>query len=299
MEQASREGDESQPMDLQASDSRWPSDVERDDVSISRYKMTIAYDGSGFHGWQKQVIGGVDDTTVRTVGGVVESTLQRVLGQPITLVGASRTDAGVHARGQVAHCDVRDCRVPPERMALAINSRLPRDVEVISAEPVGPEFHAIRGVESKQYRYRIFHSEQRPLEKRAFVYHYWHKLDVSRMQDAAARLIGEHDVAGFAAASHGRATTVRTIHDCRIEQTGDRDREIHIVVEGNGFLYHMVRIISGTLIDVGRGRFEPDVIDRVLASGDRSQAGVTLPPNGLWLEWIRYGGASDVETDIN
>mgnify|MGYP002624753901 FL=1 len=250
--------------------------------TLRRYKLTIAYDGSQFHGWQKQEPPNAEP--LRTVAGVVEATIARVLKQRVNLVGASRTDAGVHAKGQVAQFDAAT-RLPIERMAEAINSRLPADVEIVTAEVAPPDFDAIQHVTSKCYRYRIFNTPRRPLGIRHMVYHFWHGLDVERMNDAAARLVGTHDFEGFASAGHNRLTTVRTIHDCRVEARGD---EKHIVVSGNGFLYNMVRIIAGTLIEVGRGRFEPTRIDEILASRDRAHAGPTVEAAGLCLEWIAY-----------
>lgn len=249
-----------------------------------RYKATIAYDGSRFHGWQKQQP--PDGTAIRTVAGVVERCIAESLKQPIHLVGASRTDAGVHARGQVAHFDAAS-RIPLPRMAMAFNARLPDDIEVRSVEVAPPGFDAIAQARSKQYRYRIHHASRRPLEKRHHVWHCWLDLDLEEMNAAAARLVGEHDFAAFAAAGHGRTTTVRTIHRCDVSRDPASD-EVHIVVEGNGFLYNMVRIIAGTLVEVGRGHWTPDRIPAILASRDRAQAGPTLPPTGLWLEWVRY-----------
>jgi len=249
---------------------------------VRRYKIEIAYDGSGFHGWQKQEP--PDAPALRTVQGVVEQVLNRVFKQPIVLVGASRTDAGVHARGQVAHFDAAS-RIPLERMALAINSRLPDDIEVRKVEVVPPNFDAIRWAVTKQYTYTIHNSPHRPLGLRHMVYHCWYPLDVDRMNDAAHRLLGEHDFEGFSAAGHGRECTVRTIHRCDVTRDGER---VIITVEGNGFLWNMVRIIAGTLVEVGRGLFGPSRIDEILASTDRQQAGPTLPPNGLCLEWIKH-----------
>ena len=257
-----------------------------------RYKLTIAYDGSAFHGWQAQEP--PDAPPLRTVQGVVTDAIQRTLGHPVVVQGASRTDTGVHALGQVAHFDA-DTRIPIERLAMAINSRLEEDVEIRAAEGVHESFHAIRDAQSKQYRYRLWTGTHRPLALRELVYHCWTPLDLAAMNDAAGRLIGEHDFAAFAAAGHGRQTTVRTIHACRVEQPpqsppGDElmGRQVHIVVSGNGFLYNMVRIIAGTLVEVGRGRFAADHIDRLLAEPNRRDAGPTLPPQGLCLEWIRY-----------
>lgn len=250
---------------------------------LRRYKLLIAYDGSAFHGWQKQEP--PDAPPLRTVQGVLHDAMIRLFKQPINLVGASRTDSGVHARGQVAHFDAQS-RVPVERMAMAINSRLPDDIEVLEASEADPNFDAIRQAVTKQYTYTIHNTERRPLGLRHMVYHYWQTLDAERMNAAARRLVGEHDFEGFSAAGHGRESTRRTIHRCEVKRDGGK---VVITVEGNGFLWNMVRIIAGTLLEVGRGRFEPQRIDEILATADRQLAGPTLPPNGLCLEWIRHG----------
>jgi len=256
--------------------------------TLKRYKLTIAYDGTLFHGWQKQEP--VDQEPLRTVQSVVEKAVAVVTAQRVKVVGASRTDAGVHAKGQVSHVDLAT-PIPTDRLPHAINSRLPDDVEVLSAEETTPTFDAISDAKRKQYRYRLFNSPHRPLQKRHCVWHCWLRLDVERMNEAARKLIGTHDVAGLANADHGRDNTVRTIFDCFVERPAlleAEQPEVHIVVEGSGFLYNMVRIIAGTLVEVGRGRFEPAVIDRILATADRTLAGPTLPPQGLSLEWIRH-----------
>jgi len=286
-----------------------------------RFKLTVAYDGSGFHGWQKQADqDNRPEPSLRTVAGVLETTLIECMKQPITLVGASRTDAGVHALGQVAHFDAAT-RIPIDRMTLALNARLPDDIDVRGAEVVDRSFDAISDATWKQYRYRLYNTWRRPLDRRHFVYHCWTPLNIDRMNEAAAHFVGTHDFAGFASADHGRITTVRTIFACRVERAqglglsvrsdkaapqpdpvsdppaslpgllapGDPEApEVHIVVQGSGFLYNMVRIIAGTLVEVGRGKFDPSIVKHVLASKDRRQAGPTLPPHGLWLEWIRY-----------
>lgn len=248
----------------------------------TRYKLTIAYDGSAFHGWQKQHPPGKEP--LRTVQGVVEDAVLRLVKQPISLIGASRTDAGVHALGQTAQFDAVT-PIPVERMAHAINSRLPADIEVRHVELAPPYFDCINDCVTKQYRYRLYNTIQRPLGIRHMVYHYYVPLDVERMNDAASRLVGMHDFEGFASARHGRQSTIRTIHACHIER---HEQELHIVVEGDGFLYNMVRILAGTLIEVGRGYFEPGRVDEILRTTDRRLAGPTLPPDGLCLEWIRY-----------
>jgi len=262
-----------------------PEPFQREPDPRQRYKLTLAYEGTAFHGWQKQTT--PEGDVLRTVCGVTEASIVHALQQPITLVGASRTDAGVHARGQMAHFNA-ETTVPLERMCKAINSRLPGDVEAVHCEPADASFDAISDATSKQYRYRIFNTRRRPLELRHVVNHIWWPLDVDRMNAAATRLVGTHDVEGFAQASHGRTTTVRTIFDCHVETAETTGPEVQIVISGSGFLYNMVRIVAGTLVEVGRGHWEPTVIDDILASRDRRKAGPTLPPNGLWLEWIRY-----------
>ncbi|MEM1109680.1 MAG: tRNA pseudouridine(38-40) synthase TruA [Planctomycetota bacterium] len=282
------------------------------DRETKRYKLTVAYDGSAFHGWQKQQP--PDQAWPRTVQGELEAAMMQVLRQPpevFDLLGASRTDTGVHAIGQVCHFS-SDTTIPVERLCRAINSRLPKDIDVRHAEVVNDDFDAIRDATDKQYRYRIHHTRHRPLGIRHLVHHEWADIDVAPMHDAAKRLIGTHNVEGFAAAAHGRTTTIRTIHSCHVEEhplptgsgspipqsnadlpqgahTTDAGREIHVVISGSGFLYNMVRIVAGTLLDVGMGRMPPDRIDEILATQDRCLAGPTLPPNGLCLEWVKYG----------
>jgi tRNA pseudouridine38-40 synthase len=250
--------------------------------SPKRYLITLAYDGYAFHGFQRQ--NPPDQPPLRTVQGELEATLKSLLRQPIKTIGASRTDARVHAAGQLVQFDATT-RIPADRLGMAINNRLPEDMEIRDLRKVPRNFDVIGGVESKQYRYRIFHAPHRPLAIRHMVYHCWTTLDLDRMNEAASKLVGEHDFAGFAAAGHGRASTVRTIHRCEvIGQTPD----IQIVVEGDGFLWNQVRIIAGTLVEIGRGHLSVEQVDTILATADRRQAGPTLPPEGLTLEWIRH-----------
>lgn len=259
-------------------------------MNSQRYKLVIAYDGSAFFGWQKQEP--PDEEPLRTVQGELEAVLVRLLGTPkadLHLMGASRTDSGVHALGQSAMFDA-DCSIPLERMALAINVRLPDDMEVRSCELAPADFNVIGDVTNKQYRYRIFNADHKPLWVRNAVYHYYKaELDPMKMNDAAQRLIGTHDIEGFAATGHGRENTVRTIYDCMVFVDPVYPDEIHMTIQGSGFLYNTVRIIAGTLVEVGRGRFAPSHIDEILKTADRRIAGPTLPPQGLCLEWVRYG----------
>lgn len=287
--------------------------------------LTLAYDGTDFCGWQKQfphedsvpagyVMSGETGTAdmaggasgerprveLRTVQSVLERAVRHVVREPIVLNGASRTDSGVHAKGQVvaftcSDTGGREGGWPVDRgtrpLVRAINARLPDDVLVIDASVVDQSFNPVIGATSKCYTYRLYTGEDRPLWQRRTVLHLWRELNVEAM-DAAARLIeGEHDFAGFAAAGHGRLTTVRTVFSCRVERAGTRD--IVMTVVGSGFLWNMVRIIAGTLVDVGAGKRSNDDVLEALRTGDRNKAGPTLPPMGLCLEWIRYGGSDE------
>jgi tRNA pseudouridine38-40 synthase len=300
---------------------------------VPRYKLTIAYDGTNFYGWQRQeppVVGegaarvplsdekgfenieyeGEDGKTrrkLRTVQEVVLRAVQEIVREPVVLLGASRTDSGVHARGQVAAfttSDVEKGRGWPagrgtEPFLRALNSRLPEDVLVRAVELAAPTFDPINDCTSKAYSYALHVSPHRPLWDRNYVHHIWSPLDVAKMNEAAALLVGEHDFAGFAAAGHGRLTTVRTVLSCGVssdEATERRSDEgegegkrVRIDISGTGFLWNMVRIIAGTLVDVGWGRRRLDDVKKALETGDRRLAGPTLPASGLCLEWIKYG----------
>lgn len=294
-----------------------------------RYKLTLAYDGSEFHGWQKQEPPAsehpelVDQTpddvpdgrvAMRTVQHVVEQALRRVCREPVVVKGASRTDSGVHAGGffpdgrrggQVAAFTTRPDAArgvgwPAERgtatLVRALNSELPRDVLCLDAEPAPIEFDPIGGAVAKEYTYSMVCGQRRPLWDRQYVFHTWHDLSLEPMREAARLIEGEHDFEAFAQASHGRKSTVRTVFSCGVEGgvgesgNGVSDESRFVIrVSGSGFLYNMVRIIAGTLMEVGRGRIAAEEIPAILASRDRRRAGPTLPPQGLRLEWIRYG----------
>lgn len=232
---------------------------------------------------------------MRTVQHVLERAVREVVRQPVELVGASRTDSGVHAKGQVAAftCGGEGGAAggwPVERgldrLVMAINGKLPEDCLVRSAEEVEPTFNPIGGCIGKGYSYTIHTGVERPLFDRRYVHHVREGLDWEAM-DAAARLLeGEHDFASFAAAGHGRLTTVRRIDRCRVART--EEGRIRIEVSGNGFLYNMVRIIAGTLAEVGRGHRSVSSMGEVIGACDRQAAGPTFPPTGLCLEWIAY-----------
>ena len=250
--------------------------------STRRLKLVVAYRGTAYHGWQQQ--GGADDDSLPTVQQVLRNALVRVVRHPVALVGSSRTDAGVHAKGQVAHFDTDQSQIPLEGLRRAVNSRLPADVLVRSIGPAAGGFHAIASTVSKRYQYAIWTAEDRPVFAGDLAWHRPRPLDVDLMGEAASRLVGEHDFTTFARPGHGRATAVRTVHACTVSRRGPR---IVIGVEGSGFLWNMVRIIAGTLVDVGRGRFAPSDVPAMLAAKDRAAAGGTAPAHGLYLQWVR------------
>ena len=244
---------------------------------MKRIKLTVAYDGTDYCGWQIQKNG-------ITVEEVVNRALSRLTGEEITVVGASRTDAGVHARGNVAVFDT-DTRIPAERIAYAVNALLPEDVVVVRSEEVPAGWHPRKCVSVKTYEYRTLNKEFPDPVRRRDTYFVSFSLDIERMRRAAEYLKGEHDFKSFCSAQTAVETTVRTIYDLDIKKEGEI---ITIRVRGNGFLYNMVRIIAGTLAGVGRGYFEPEDMERVLEAKDRTKAGVTAPPQGLILVGIEY-----------
>ena len=242
-------------------------------------KLVIAYDGTDFHGWQRQ-------PDLRTVQETVEQAARRVVRHPVDVVGASRTDAGVHAHGQVAHL-LTSCSIPVVNLRRALESRLPQDVALVHAGVQPPDFHATRHARSKLYRYRIHNTATRPVEALAtrYAWHVWHELDAERMRVTAAAMVGTHDFAGFAGQGSPRRSTVRAVHRIGIRR---RYAELLIDVQGGGFLYHQVRAMVGTLVEIGRGHWPPERVRQILATGDRGLAGPTAPAHGLCLQWVRY-----------
>ncbi len=259
----------------------------------TRYKLTIAYRGTNYHGWQAQAVNELtwrrerppEGQGIPTVQEVLSRAIRGIVGHEIVLVGSSRTDSGVHAKGQVAHFDTDQTQIPIEGLRRAVNSRLPADVLIRAIEPAPPGFDAIASTLSKRYQYFIWNGDDRPIFFSDLAWHRWQKLDVDAMADAAGRLVGEQDFASFAKPGHGRVNTVRQILECAVTRRGNR---IVIGVEGTGFLWNMVRIIAGTLLEVGLGRFTPTDVDAMLAARDRRSAGGTAPAHGLFLQWIRF-----------
>jgi tRNA pseudouridine38-40 synthase len=256
-----------------------------------RYKLIIAYRGTRYHGWQQQPalesytgepppagegIPTIQETLARAIGAVV--------GHPVAVTGSSRTDAGVHAKGQIAHFDTTQQNIPAEGLRRAVNHKLPGDILIRSAEAVDNGFDAIQSTVRKRYQYFIWNHCDRPIFFNDLAWHRWQNLDTGAMAQAAAAFVGEHDFASFARPGHGRDTTVRTIHECQVSAAGPR---IVIGIEGSGFLWNMVRIMVGTLVQVGLGNVSADEIPVMLAARDRTAAGPTAPPHGLYLQWIR------------
>lgn len=242
-----------------------------------RVRLIVAYDGTNYHGWQIQ-------KNAITVEEILQQALCDLLQEPIELVGASRTDAGVHARGNVAVFDTHT-RIPAEKIAIAVNQRLPEDIRVMQSEEVEEQFHPRYAESEKTYEYHISNVPIQLPTRRLYSYFVYLPLDVEKMQEAAKLFVGEHDFAGFCSAKSQVQTTVRTIYDCQVEKEGD---EICIRVRGNGFLYNMVRIIAGTLVEVGLGRRKLSAVSQAIEKADRSLAGPTAPPEGLTLIKIEY-----------
>lgn len=241
--------------------------------------LKTAYDGTNYHGWQNQ-------PGFRTVQSVLEHAISRCVRHPVNLIGCGRTDSGVHALGHVSSF-VTHCTLPSDKLRHSIESRLDDDIAIVDIRDVQPEFDARRSAISKHYRYRIFHAKHRPVEQLAqrYTFHYWKQLDVNAMQKAAGYFVGKQDFSSMASKSQERESMVREVLRCDVER---RDDEIRIDVEGTGFLYRQVRNIAGTLIDVGRGRWEPQYVEHILKACDRSQAGGTAPAQGLCLISLSY-----------
>ena len=250
---------------------------------MKRILLTVEYDGTHYAGWQRQING-------LAVQQVLEEALQKATGERIVVTGASRTDAGVHALGQAVHFDT-ESRIPPEKYPFVLNTMLPRDVRVHSGREVPGGFHARFMTCGKRYTYRIVNSRHASAIRRNTHVHVPLALDLPPMQEAAAQLLGTHDFAAFQAAGGTAKTTVRTIHSAELTRQGD---EIILTVEGDAFLYNMVRIIAGTLIEIGLGRRTVNAFSEAYETLDRLSLGVTAPPQGLELTKVYYPEAAFV-----
>ena len=246
-------------------------------MPVRTIKLTVQYDGSRYHGWQIQ-------PGEKTIQGELVEVVSNLVGIKTHVHGASRTDAGVNALGQVALFEV-DSPIPTENFPDAINDRLPRDIVVTAAEVAPPKFDLMGGAKSKLYRYTIYTGPFRPVLQLNQCWHIPRQLDVTAMSRAAQRLVGTKDFKSFAAAKDKRDQTVRTIFRCEVAA---EDNWIYVDVEGDAFLYNMVRNIVGTLVDIGVGRWEPEKMAEILEAKARTAAGRLAPPEGLCLMWIRY-----------
>ena len=244
---------------------------------MKRIMLIVSYDGSRYCGWQLQ-------PEMLTVEAVLNRALTSLLKEDITVIGASRTDSGVHARGNVAVFDT-ETRIPAEKLMYALNQYLPEDIRVQSSREVAASFHPRRVSSRKTYEYRILNRRVNLPTERLYSNFVYYTLDVEAMQTAAAYLVGEHDFKSFCSVKTQVEDTVRTIYSLQVTRQGDI---ITISVTGSGFLYNMVRIIAGTLIEVGRGALKPERIADILAGCDRSLAGPTAPAQGLTLIGIEY-----------
>ena len=240
-------------------------------------RLDICYDGTRYRGWQR--LPGKDDT----IQGKLETALSRILGEPIEISGSGRTDAGVHARGQVAnfHCE---STMPALEILDNLRKYLPEDIGIYSCKEVSPRFHARLNAKEKTYMYRIWNSDQPCVFERRFAAVMPEHLDISPMEQAAEYLLGEHDFSAFCGNAKMKKSTVRIIHSLSIKRKGE---EIHITITGNGFLHNMVRILVGTLVEVGRGERSSDSIPE-LFGGKRADAGFLAPPQGLCLQEVYY-----------
>lgn len=243
-------------------------------------KLTLQYDGTNYAGFQRQPNG-------ITIQEELEKALRKVTGNPELHIGgaAGRTDAGVHARGQVVHFQT-ESRVPTDRWPYALNQQLPPDIVVVGADEVPEGFHARYWALSKRYRYTITTGPFPSPLTRLYTYHYSRPLEIGRMAEAAALLVGRHDFAAFRSSGGAAKTSVRTIYQLKVTAT---DPFIWIDVTADGFLYNMVRIIAGTLLEVGAGSRSLEEVQQALETGCRNLAGRTLPPHGLCLETVTYG----------
>ncbi len=241
------------------------------------YKLTILYDGTRYHGWE-------DKPGQATIQGKLEGVLERLVGEPVEVIGAGRTDAGVHARGMVANVWL-DTTLTPEEVRDYLNRYLPEDIGVREVRPAAERFHARYKAVGKTYRYTCYDGPMKPIFDRRYVTRLEQSANEAAMRQGAAYLVGEHDFKSFCGNPHMKKSTVRRVDAIDIVRTGGY---ITFTVHGSGFLQYMVRIMVGTLLEVGYGSLPPERVGEILAAKDRSQAGPTAPPEGLCLMKVDY-----------
>lgn len=244
---------------------------------MKNIKLTIEYDGTNYNGWQKQKQG-------KTIQESIEKAIGKIVKEEVSITGSSRTDSGVHAKGMIANF-MTESRVPPERFREAINTKLPDDIAIIKSEEVPLEFHSRYNSKGKTYCYTLINRREKVALLKNYVYHVVEPLDIKLMEETCKYFIGKHDFSAFKTNGSSVKTTVRTISDLHIEQ----DEEfIKIFVTADGFLYNMVRIIVGTLVEVGLGKKKPEEVLSAINTGNREESGHCAPPNGLVLEKVYY-----------
>ncbi len=244
---------------------------------MKRIMLEVAYDGTNYCGWQVQ-------PGQPTIEGELNKALTDLLKEPVEVIGASRTDSGVHGLGNIAVFDT-ESKIPGERFKYALNQRLPEDIRVQVSKEVDGSFHPRRQDSTKTYEYRICCRETELPTERLYAHFTYRKLDLERMQRAASYVVGEHDFKSFCSAGSQAKETVRTVYSLTVEKQGDL---ICIRITGSGFLYNMVRIIAGTLMEIGAGAKKPEEMKTIIAGCDRSLAGPTAPARGLRLVKIQY-----------
>ncbi|MBQ7933765.1 MAG: tRNA pseudouridine(38-40) synthase TruA [Lachnospiraceae bacterium] len=241
-------------------------------------RLLLQYEGTRYQGWQKQV------STDNTLQGKMETLLTRMCGEPIEVHASGRTDAGVHAKGQVAHFHT-DSTMSVEEMHRYINQYLPEDVAVLQVSEAAPRFHSRLNATGKKYAYQIINSEVPDVFLRRYAWQYPEQLDVVALRQAAAYLLGEHDFRAFTSLKKTKKSTVRTIHEIDIAREQDL---LVLTFRGNGFLHHMVRILVGTLVEVGSGKRSPESVQQILCKGNREDSGMLVPAKGLTLLEVYY-----------
>lgn len=241
--------------------------------------MVLAYDGTNYHGFQVQ-----NRTGLKTIQGELEKALRILTNEQVTVNGSGRTDAGVHAQGQVINFRSSSA-IPAERFPLAINSLLPRDIVVWQAQDAAEDFHARYSAKKKTYCYTIYNTRYSSPFWRYYALHVPVYLDLDAMKRGAEIFLGTHDFSAFCAKDSAVADHIRTVYECSIQQEGPL---VRLFVTGNGFLYNMVRIMMGTLLEIGQDKQKPEDLRQILAGGERKDAGMTLPPKGLCLCSVEY-----------
>ncbi|GAB6169001.1 tRNA pseudouridine(38-40) synthase TruA [Clostridium carnis] len=244
---------------------------------MKNIKLVIEYDGTNYLGWQKQKIG-------KTIQETIECAIESLTGENVDLIGSSRTDSGVHARGFVANFKTMST-IPSERFREALNVRLPNDIVIIKSEEVELEFHSRYNAKGKTYSYTILNRDIPSAIGNDYVYYFKTSLNIEAMKESCTYFVGTHDFKAFRSSGSSVKTTIRTISDLHIEINGEY---IKIFVTGDGFLYNMVRIIVGTLLLVGTNKIKPNYIKNIIEDKDRNGAGMCVPANGLILEKVFY-----------